>query len=469
MSSTAQDNLLRLLGDAPMRPMHYWLWLLSCGGTLLDGFSIFALGVAMPLVVNDMGMRPSTVGLIGAAIVLGAVGGAAVGGPAGDRFGRKRPMLAAMLFIATGAAFSAIAHGPMTLFVGQLLIGIGIGIDFPVGGAYVSETMPNSTRGRMMVATIACQSVGMLIAAAVAVLVLTTTANPQVWRGFLACDGAVALAFFAVRLSMPESVHWLVTQNHDAAAVAAISLILPDKKAQAESIADNARASVQPIQLIEARQKRTGTVALFRHQYLARTVLVSVPWFLMDVATYGIGLFTPVILSAIHLSGRAGAPVTTDLYDARGSAAIDLFLLIGFILSLWAVPKFGRIQMQIVGFGGMALSMVVLLAATQLAGGAAGHVPLIFAGFTLFNLFMNAGPNATTFTLPAELFPTQLRASAAGFAAGVAKLGATLGVFVLPIIKSSFGVPAVLGLMAVVSFAGLVLTACFAKYAISER
>jgi hypothetical protein len=76
----------------------------------------------------------------------------------------------------------------------------------------------------------------------------------------------------------------------------------------------------------------------------------------------------------------------------------------------------------------------------------------------LFNLLMNAGPNATTFTLAPELFPTQLRASAAGFAAGVA----TLGVFLVPVWKSSFGIATVLALMTGVSLAGLVVTAIFA-------
>jgi putative MFS transporter len=202
---------------------------------------------------------------------------------------------------------------------------------------------------------------------------------------------------------------------------------------------------------------------LFQREYISRTVLVSVPWFLMDIATYGIGLFTPVILGAIHLSGHPGKPVVADLYDARGSALIDLFLLVGFLLSLWAVPKFGRIRMQMIGFGGMAAGMLILLVSTKLVGGAPQHVSLVFIGFTLFNLLMNAGPNATTFTLPPELFPTRLRASAGGFAAGFAKLGATLGVFVLPIIKSSFGVPAVLGLMACVSVAGLLVTVIFGR------
>ena len=64
---------------------------------------------------------------------------------------------------------------------------------------------------------------------------------------------------------------------------------------------------------------------------------------------------------------------------------------------------------------------------------------------------MNAGPNATTFTLPPELFPTAVRASASGFAAATAKVGATLGIFVLPQVKAYFGVSGVLALMAGVS------------------
>ena len=70
-------------------------------------------------------------------------------------------------------------------------------------------------------------------------------------------------------------------------------------------------------------------------------------------------------------------------------------------------------------------------------GGAAAHVPFVFAGFILFNLAMNAGPNATTFTLAPELFPTGIRASASGFAAATAKVGATLGIFVLPQVKGA--------------------------------
>jgi hypothetical protein len=47
----------------------------------------------------------------------------------------------------------------------------------------------------MMVATIACQSVGMLLAAAVT-LFLLRSGSAQAWRLFFATEGAVALLFF---------------------------------------------------------------------------------------------------------------------------------------------------------------------------------------------------------------------------------------------------------------------------------
>ncbi|HEU5247803.1 MAG TPA: MFS transporter [Candidatus Udaeobacter sp.] len=180
-----------------------------------------------------------------------------------------------------------------------------------------------------------------------------------------------------------------------------------------------------------AQAKPPGIAILFSRAYRARTVLVAVPWFLMDIATYGVGLFTPIILGAIDVSGKGGGVIAHDYAEARGSAAIDLFLLLGFLVGIWAVPRFGRIRMQAIGFASMAFGMLLLMIAVHLSNSpaGAGHIPMVFAGFILFNLLMNAGPNSTTFTLAPILFPTQLRATASGFAAGVAKIGATLGVF----------------------------------------
>ncbi len=422
------------LESVSMGGQEYWNWFLASGGTLIDGLSIFSLGVAMPLITSHFSLSALMVGLIGSALVLGAVFGAVIGGPGADRFGRKPAFLIDMTIITVGALISTLADAPEWVLLGQFIVGAGIGIDFPVSSSYVSETMPKQVRSRMVVATIALQSVGMLLGAVVAIAILWQRSSVSDWRLIIGATAAVAFLFLLLRLWLPESPRWL--RQHERSKTVAAGAVA---------------ASPSP-----------RFALLLSRPYRTRTLLVSLPWFLMDVATYGVGLFTPVILGAIRSSKTTG-PLAAEFADAQGSGAIDLFLLFGFLVGLWAVPRFGRIHMQVIGFVGMTLGMLILVAPELAAGGAAAHVWLVFAGFILFNLAMNAGPNATTFALAPELFPTKIRASAGGFAAATAKIGATLGIFVLPQVKAHGGVAAVLIMMAIVSCLGAVVTAVLAR------
>jgi MFS transporter, putative metabolite transport protein len=449
------QRLTLLLDESSLNRIQRWLWVLSIGGTLLDGYVIFILGVAMPVIIAAFHIQPDVVGLIGASLVFGAVIGAGVGGPMADHLGRKKLMLADMIIIVAGASISALADGPAMLFIGQLLVGTGVGIDFPVSSSYVSEILPKSRRARMIVATIACQSVGMLLAAAITLLLLKN-GGAQTWRLLVATEAVVAALFFVLRLSAPESPHWLMSRGRFAEAAQAFIRILPGQRTAVLQLTSNHDTLAASIPQVNA-----GVASLFSRPYRARTALVTIPWFLMDIATYGVGLFTPTILAAIEISGRTRG-LAQDPGVAEGSAIIDLFLLFGFLLGIWMVPRFGRIRMQAIGFAGMAVGMLVLLGAVGLTNSIL-HIPLVFTGFILFNLLMNAGPNSTTFILAPILFPTQLRATAGGFAAGVAKLGATIGVFLLPIVKQKFGVPSALGIVLAVSLLGLVVTAILGR------
>src|SRR5438094_8456947 len=105
-----------------------------------------------------------------------------------DHLGRKKLMLADMIIIAVGAATSALANGFPMLFIGQLLVGVGVGIDFPASSSYVSEVLPKRSRARTMVATIACQSVGRLLAAVIAGLLLKNGHRPPCLGALLATE-----------------------------------------------------------------------------------------------------------------------------------------------------------------------------------------------------------------------------------------------------------------------------------------
>lgn len=468
MSAQNQAHLaiFAALDDAPMGWRHYALWLTASGGAFLDGYSVATLGIALPLMKRDFDISPVVVGLIGSALVLGAVAGASLGGVGADRYGRKRVFVADMTLAALACLIGAVALDPWFVLVAQFLIGVGVGVDFPTSSSYVSELMPTRTRSRMTIATIAMQSVGMVSAALIALAILTVHTPVHHWRLMFGAAGLIAVVFLVARTRAPESARWLAAKGRIAEAraiLATLAVEFGEGRQNSESLAP-APVGADPPPHSEAPRYST----LFGPRYRERTLLASLPWMLMDVATYGVGLFTPVILGAIGFGGAPAGSIAADFADAEGSAVVDLFLLIGFIVSLWATPRFGRIPMQVAGFAGMALGMLLLLFAAMAGDGARQHLGFVVAGFVLFNFAMNVGPNATTFTLAPALFPTAIRGAASGFAAASAKVGAVFGTFATPQLQAVWGLAGVVALMAAVSVAGLVSTAALA-HAVNEE
>ncbi|MFO1148306.1 MAG: MFS transporter [Alsobacter sp.] len=441
-----------------MTAPRYVAWFFAAGGTFLDGYSVVALGIGLPLLKREFTMGPLVIGLIGAGLVLGAAFGSWLGGLSADRWGRRPVFLADMAVLAAGAFLCAWAPAAWVLVAGQFVLGLGIGMDFPTSGSYVSEMMPRAVRNRMVVATIALQSVGMVAAALVSLAILGLHPGPGDWRLLITVSGVLALVVLLGRTRLPESPRWLAGRGRFDEAVAVLRRMGDAPPSATPGGAPRPSGSVSG-----AGTPSPGFAVLLTPRFRARTLLVCVPWMLMDVATYGVGLFTPVILAAIHFGGpSAGSLLAADIVDAEGSAVVDLFLLVGFVVGILLVPRIGRIPMQVAGFGGMTLGMLVLLFASLTHDSAAMNTGLVIAGFVLFNLAMNAGPNATTFALAPTLFPTALRGSASGLAAASAKVGATFGTFAVPQLHATLGIAGVLGLMAAVSAGGLIVTASLA-------
>ena len=453
-------SMTRILDESPLLPIHYRIWALSTGGTLLSGVSMFLLGVTLPLIIPIFAMPATSIGLAAAMLMGGTVVGALIGGHLADRLGRKPVMIMDMILLMIATLLTALAPDARILIGAELLVGVGIGMDFPVGSSYLAEFMPQGRRGRMMAASIAVQSIGMLVGAGFALVLLQDAhSGDNTWRWLLAAEALLVLPYLLGRLTLPESARWCMGRGHNAEAARILERIAPRQKAMLAAMAQRLGKKIHHVAKTRPGQ-RMGFWTLFSPEYRRRTLLVTLPWFFMDVATYGVGLFTTILLGTMRNGENVGIMngVGRGLANALDSGKVDIFLLLGSLLSLWMVPWLGRIHMQMIGFGGMTLGMGLLYVATGLAGGTAAHPQIILSGFMVFNLFMTAGPNATTFILPTEMYPTQVRAFSAGFAAAVAKIGATISVFLLPVIQSALGVTVILLLMGTVSLLGLVLT-----------
>jgi MFS family permease len=445
---------VEVLDQAPLSAFHYRLWILATAGPLLSGVSMMLLGIVLPLLRADFRLHPSTMGLIAACLMGGTILGALLSGHLADRFGRRPLLLANAAGLVLAGFLLSLVEGSLGLGIGELLLGIAIGGDFPVGSSFISEFMPQSHRGRMLAGAMALQPLGMLVAAAIALALLGS--GQQSWRYLMAVQALFGIPYFLGRWTLPESIRWLIAhgRNHDAAQV--LTRIVPEQQERWQRMAKELGRTMHQASKLRSIPHNRWLV-LLAPEYRRRTILVTIPWFLMDMATYGIGLFTPLLLSEILPHTTFTAAWQRDWIDTLNSLRVNGFLLLGALLALFLIPRLGRIRMQILGFLGMGLGLLLLWASLWLHGDAL----LLLAAFAFYNLVMTAGPNATTFILPTEMYPTQVRGIGSGFAAAFAKLGATLAVFLLPILQEHLGSGAVIALMAALSAAAALLTFAF--------
>jgi MFS family permease len=447
------------LDRAEISRVMWLLWLLSAGLIALDGFDFFIIGIAIPFLQRDFGLNTAAIGAVAVAAVAGSLVGALTLGPITDKIGRQVMLVVDIAIFVIATAGTALAWNTASLIAFRFLVGVGIGADYPISVSYITENVPSRLRGRMVIGAFAFQAVGALLGALTGLIVIhlfqtlypdsTQPAIQYAWRWMLGVGLILAIAVGILRFSfLLESPRYYIARGEYEEASKAASILLDEP------------IDITPETDPPSREPSLKYGALFSGHYFRNTIFASVPWFLQDIATYGIGIFTPAIIGALAFANENNF-MAREIASATGSAFVDLFLIAGFLIAVLLVERAGRIRLQIIGFIGMAIGLVILALSDLLPFENGFNIVVVFIGFLVFNLMMNAGPNSTTFLLSGEVFPTSIRASGAGFAAAFAKAGAVLGTFTLPILQKSLGTPILLILLAFGCLIAAVITYLF--------
>lgn len=446
-------------GAGAMTAMQKNIWLLASAGKFFEGMIVFMVGVALPLINAEFDLTSAQSGFVTAAPLLGIMVGATALGGLSDRWGRRQVFLGEMVLFTLFLIGVTISPNFPVLVICLVGVGLALGCDYPTAHIMISETMPTRIRGRGVLAAFGFQAVGALAGTLVGVIVLANRDELSDWRWMF---GVVILPSFLVtvgRLFTVQSPHWLLGAGRISEAESELKRLLARQPQYPSTVrlarGDGATPGAGAV------KGTSGIRALFRSPWRRSTILASVPWFLQDLGTYGIGIFTPTIVAATVGTAAANdntvaGIVHSDLKGAEGAFLIDAFLLVGIVLAILLVNRFGRIRLQIFGFIGCATGLVIAAASTALSGTA--QVVLIFVGFMLFNLMTNLGPNSMTYLIAGEVFPTSLRGTGAGFAASVAKVGAVLTAFLFPILLDSWGTAVIVLLLAGTSLLGALIT-----------
>jgi len=241
-----------------------------------------------------------------------------------------------------------------------------------------------------------------------------------------------ALALIYFRLTMPESRKFVESTELSSVAKSSLnpSPDYIDEKKDSQKEEGNGTATADHRQsVVEAyaapppkNVQMTAFIEYFSHPRHALTLFgCAFSWFLVDVAFYGINLNQSVILADIgYATGKT--PYDYLLKNAEGNLIIAVAGYVpGYFLTIAFIEILGRKWIQIQGFLVTSLMFGILAGANEhLSSGAR------FALIIIAQLFFNFGPNATTFIVPGEVFPSRVRGLAHGFCAAVGKLGAIL-------------------------------------------
>lgn len=427
MASTAK-TALQTFDEAGLREFH-WGTVLTAGlGFFTDAYDLFIIGTVTALLMPLWHLSMSQLVLLNAAALVSSAVGAIAFGLLMDRLGRKRIYGLELLLLVAGALLSAAAPSYWWLLAGRVVVGLGVGGDYPTSAVIMAEYANRSRRGFLVTLVFAMQGLGLIAGPVVAaVLLLSGMSHELAWRLMLGLGTLPAASVFYFRRSIAEPPRFLVSKG---------------------SVTEARRVVEQLTGHRTAPDPHFAPQSLLQGKYLKRLAGTAGTWFLVDVVFYGNGVSEQLILK--HL-----LPLSTILTTTLMTASIFVIAALpGYYAAAYFMDHLGRKSIQITGFLIMALVYAILFAYPV----ALSQIGL-FAGLYLVSFFfIEFGPNATTFLLPTELFPTNVRGLAHGLSAAAGKLGAAVGAFFLPIVLEHSGMAPTFGLLALTSLLGALLT-----------
>lgn len=356
-----------------------------------------------------------------------------------------------MLIIVATLAHALTSSSPSVDIIGavifwRVLMGIGIGGDYPLSSIITSEFATTKWRGAMMGSVFAMQGIGQLTAAIIMLIVTsgfkesleTSTkvsnctgvcaiAVDKMWRtliGFGAVPGCIALYY---RLTIPETPRYTFDVQRDVEKA--------DQDAKYYVAGKRGNADVDEIARIAAAKSandmqipKAGFKDFLRHYAIPKNGLLlagtALSWFFLDVAYYGLSLNNATILGAIGYSTSNVATTYEYLYKtAVGNLIIVLAGAVpGYWVTVATVDTIGRKPIQLGGFA----ILTVLFIAMGFGYDKLGANGLLGI-YVVAQFFFNFGPNSTTFIVPGECFPTRYRSTSHGISAASGKIGSIIG------------------------------------------
>src|ERR1700729_2629428 len=175
-------------------------------GFFTDAYDLFVIGIVVSLLKPEWNLSTSQVSWLNSSTLLASAVGAVVFGRVADILGRKRIYGYEVLILAIGALASAFAPNYVFLLICRIVLGIGIGGDYPVSATIMSEYSGKQDRGKMVGLVFAMQGAGLIFGPLFASIFLGSgVSNNLTWRLLLGLGAIPGLAVFYLRRQIHET------------------------------------------------------------------------------------------------------------------------------------------------------------------------------------------------------------------------------------------------------------------------
>ncbi|CAH8376520.1 unnamed protein product [Eruca vesicaria subsp. sativa] len=457
----ARDQLqvLNALDVAKTQWYHFTAIIIAGMGFFTDAYDLFCISLVTKLLgriyyhvpgsPKPGTLPPNVAAAVNGVAFCGTLAGQLFFGWLGDKLGRKKVygmtlMVMVICSIASGLSFGHEPKAVMaTLCFFRFWLGFGIGGDYPLSATIMSEYANKKTRGAFIAAVFAMQGFGIMAGGIFAIIISsafeakfpapayaddalgsTVSQADFVWRIILMVGAIPAAMTYYSRSKMPETARYT-------------ALVAKDAKQAASDMSRVLQVEIEAEQqkVEDISKDKSKAFSLFSKEFMKRHGLhllgTTSTWFLLDIAFYSQNLFQKDIFSAIGWIPPAQTmnAIQEVFKIARAQTLIALCSTVpGYWFTVAFIDVIGRFAIQLMGFFFMTVFMFALAIPYNHWTHKENRIGFVVM-YSLTFFFANFGPNATTFVVPAEIFPARFRSTCHGISAASGKLGAMVGAF----------------------------------------
>lgn len=391
-------ELLARLDRIPVWPhSRSVLWVVGAG-FFFSFFDIITIGFSLPVITREFDVSAESASWAITSGLIGYIIGSFLDSRIGDRYGRRVSLYLSVGMFSIGSLLSATSTDLGWLIFWRLISGMGIGAEIALATTYIGEMSPAPLRGRYTGWAISCAFAGFAVVPLLALYLVPEFSWG--WRALFVIGAAGGILIAVMRRSLPNSIHWLITQNRLEEAERTVLAA----EVRAQKRIGRPLPAPAPV-LTSAGSPEGGFSLLFHRKTRNQLILLGIIWFVYYVGNYA------WLTLAADLFAKHGFSLSQSI----GSLAITGF---GFVAgSIAAVYLSDRIDRR------KTASVVAILWAATLVIIGYFPSPAIIAIFGFAASCTIGFIIPILYTITGESFPTRARATGVSLSDGVGHLG----------------------------------------------